>query len=1180
MASIINTNMASIMAQRNLNKSQGAQADAMQRLSSGLRINSAKDDAAGLAISTRFSSQTQGLAVAIRNAGDGISLAQTAEGALGTMTDSLQRIRELALQAANGTNSATDREALNAEAQQMIEEINRTATETNFNGQKLLDGSFTTQFQVGANAGETIGVTVADLGVDNLGVSDQAGVSAVGTDAALGNGDLVINGVNIESSSAADDDASTNNAAASAIAKAAAINRHSDESGVTAIVDSNTVSGSVQDDPPTAVTGGKVTINDVEIDVDTTGDAATTRAAVAAAINAVSDQTGVKAVDSGDSATGVTLEAADGRNIELTLASGLTSGNTGLASGADEDGAGSGTGTTYEGGYTLIAQGDTKTLDIQGGNGTGNGNLANAGLSKGDYTPGVSAVSGSAVTGEATVAATGGSGSLDLNALKGTDFDAANATLTINGQSVTVNGNLSQTENPSTATIDFSSIYTGAGKDFSGTGTTNLTITVEGTATDIDLTGDYRQNVQNTVIQGLDETQVNALTGPQTLQVDGEDISFDSTGFAGLTGATLATALETAINSGVAEYNAVPGNTALDGVSVSVAGDGTLVVASDKAEGGSVADGGGIIASATSVVRNSKADNAGLVLDGTATFANGNTLDLVVNGSAVTYTGAGGGTTLADFAADITTNVAGASAAVVDGNLVISTDTVGSGGSLTNAGTGTLSGAADLYSVEARLNDDDLETELGTIANINISQSTPAGTDGVFNIVGTTPGSAGTLSVVDGAGTDASGLSVTSLVEGTTSPITDQQLKDAIDLTSLSAAGLELSLDGTADDGIITVTTIATGVGNSVTLDSDGGTGASFSVIAAGADELTAAEHNLDAGDLVINNVAIKAAQAADDVASYADAVSSSKTASGISIASAVNKSTGETGVSAVVNASEYVGGDTSTDGTSGNTGSVWINGVEVNLTVQTGASANRAHAVDQINAVSGQTGVVASDNGKSLSLTGADGRNIVLAFDTNAADNGGTTARDFGLGLATGVGSTAISESDLTTAGAVPGTSAKAQADLAAKTTYSTVTLSGAGDINVAAGINGSDDLSNLGFTAGTFGGGKDGTFLKDVDLSSVDGANAALTAIDNALDAVNAQRADLGAIQNRFETTVENLQVTSENLTSSNSRIRDADFAAETAELSRTRVLQQAGTSILAQANALPQQVLSLLQ
>ncbi|MCV6613435.1 MAG: flagellin, partial [Cellvibrionaceae bacterium] len=449
MASIINTNLASITAQRNLNKSQGMQADAMQRLSSGLRINSAKDDAAGLAISTRFSSQTQGLAVAIRNAGDGISLAQTAEGALGTMTDSLQRIRELALQAANGTNSDSDREALNAEAQQMIEEIRRTASETNFNGQKLLDGSFTTQFQVGANAGETIEVEVADLGVDTLGVSDQAGVSAVGTDQSLGNGDLILNGVAISSSSAADDDASTNNAGASAIAKVAAINKHAQESGVTAIVDNNTVGGSTQ---VAAAASGTLTINGVDITIDTTSDEATTRAAVAAAINAESNRTGVNAVDSGDAATGVTLEANDGRNIELTLGTGLTEANTGLA--------GNG---TYTGGYTLIASGETKSIEVAGGNGTGNGDLANAGLSKGNYTPGVSAVSGSAVTGDPTDPATAGTLGIDMSGLIGNDFSgaAANLALTVDGtaQTVAINGNLIPTATRASIDLDLSSLY-------------------------------------------------------------------------------------------------------------------------------------------------------------------------------------------------------------------------------------------------------------------------------------------------------------------------------------------------------------------------------------------------------------------------------------------------------------------------------------------------------------------------------------------------------------------------------------------------------------------------------------------------------------------------------------------------------------------------------------------------
>ncbi|MFT6482656.1 MAG: flagellin, partial [Candidatus Azotimanducaceae bacterium] len=153
MAQIINTNIASLTAQRNLNSSQSANRTSLERLSSGLRINSAKDDAAGLAISTRFSSQIRGLSVAIRNAGDGISLAQTAEGALDSMTSNLQRLRELALQSSNATNSDVDREALNAESQQLISEITRTGEQTNFNGTNLLDGNFQASFQIGANRG-------------------------------------------------------------------------------------------------------------------------------------------------------------------------------------------------------------------------------------------------------------------------------------------------------------------------------------------------------------------------------------------------------------------------------------------------------------------------------------------------------------------------------------------------------------------------------------------------------------------------------------------------------------------------------------------------------------------------------------------------------------------------------------------------------------------------------------------------------------------------------------------------------------------------------------------------------------------------------------------------------------------------------------------------------------------
>lgn len=151
MPQIINTNIASLTAQRNLNTSQSSLATSLQRLSSGLRINSAKDDAAGLAISERFTTQIRGLNQAIRNANDGVSFAQTAEGALSTSGDAMQRIRELAVQSINDTNSSSDRQALNNEVSQLIAEVNRIANSTQFNGQNILDGtSSTLTFQVGA----------------------------------------------------------------------------------------------------------------------------------------------------------------------------------------------------------------------------------------------------------------------------------------------------------------------------------------------------------------------------------------------------------------------------------------------------------------------------------------------------------------------------------------------------------------------------------------------------------------------------------------------------------------------------------------------------------------------------------------------------------------------------------------------------------------------------------------------------------------------------------------------------------------------------------------------------------------------------------------------------------------------------------------------------------------------
>lgn len=697
MPQVINTNLSSLTAQRNLDRSQASGLTALNRLSSGLRINSARDDAAGLAISTRFTAQVRGLGVAIRNANDGISLAQTAEGALGAMTESLQRLRELALQSANATNSDSDRQALNAEAQQLISELSRVSEQTNFNGRKLLDGSFSSSVQIGTNVGEVVEFGINEVTTETLGGGIGSGISAVGSSSAIANGDLVINGVAIAPSSATDDTASSANAAASAIAKVATINRFSNETGVSAEVNANVAAGS-------AITAGAatgtVTINDVAIAVSTTGDGVTTRSAVVTAINSVSDQTGVTAVDTGDDASGVNLVAADGRNINVAY-TGLTNLNTGLADVAATP--------TFEGGYTLISE-DGGDIVIDGGDGSGTGNVSNSGLTTGSY----------------------------------------------------------------------------------------------------------------------------------------------------------------------------------------------------------------------------------------------------------------GGTTSA--------------------------------------------------------------------------------------------------------------------------------------VTSASQQGATLNA--------------------------------------------------LVAGDLVLNGVSVGASQATDDTASSTD-----NAASAISIAAAINRSSDDSGVSATINATELVGGSAQT--ASAATGVITINGVATtSVSTLAGAAndeSNRTAAIDAINAISGQTGVLASDNGTTITLSAEDGRNI-------SAEVGSA-----GLGLAVGL--------DVAEDGIFTGATAEAKTG--------TVTLQSASEFEVTSGsTNGDLGVTNVGFEQGTFGGAGDGQFLTEVDISTVSGAEDALGAIDNSLDAVNRERANLGAIQNRLDSTITSLAINVENLTAARSRILDADFARETAELSRTQVLQQAGVSILSQANAQPQLVLSLLQ
>ena len=318
---VINSNIMSLNAQRNLSNTGADLATSLQRLSSGLRINSAKDDAAGLAISERFTTQIRGMDQAARNANDGISLAQTAEGAMGEIGNNLQRIRELAVQSRNATNSASDREALNKEAQQLKAEIDRVATQTSFNGVKLLDGSFQDQtFQVGANQGETINISgivdasSAALGtwtsVDTTTYTTSVAGAAPTADTDLAAGDLTINGVDIGAVTG------DSTAALQGAAVATAINLKTSETGVTATADGSTGIITLTSTSEEGITVGGA---------DSATGAGLTTAATAATANTVAgtEQTGFGGLDIS------TAEGADAAMLAMDAA--LTAINTARA---------------------------------------------------------------------------------------------------------------------------------------------------------------------------------------------------------------------------------------------------------------------------------------------------------------------------------------------------------------------------------------------------------------------------------------------------------------------------------------------------------------------------------------------------------------------------------------------------------------------------------------------------------------------------------------------------------------------------------------------------------------------------------------------------------------------------------------------------------------------------------
>ncbi len=991
MAMSINTNVASLTAQRNLSKSQDQLGLSLQRLSSGLRINSARDDAAGLAISNRFTTQIRGLEQAARNANDGISLAQTAEGALAETTNGLQRIRELAIQSANSTNSAADRAALQSEVNQLISEIDRVANTTTFNGLKLLDGSFTAQsFQVGADANQTIGVSVAGANTASLGVN-------------------------------------------------------------------------------------KFTVNNTQLGIT----------------NATNDGGGPVATTQSIVATGNDISSATFSGQTITVSDGTSS-------------------------DTAVLTGSETTSQIAS---------ALTGMSIGSASPIVSATAQNNTT------------TLDLSSVSNIDDgDTVSFTLGASGETDSITFSRDTTTYSSladqVAAVITASATTIAGEDnsFSATASNGVVTIAAGTSDDITLADFTVTNPVAVTLDNFTNTEVDATVSLEftagtyasgdVITIDITDVNGTSTtittaGIGGNTAADAAAALRTAIDT---EFTNNSAN--WTGFSVGTVSGGVFNLTRSDTSGSSAI----VVANLTS--NNSTSDqvltvdnvantdmtattlNDGATASATAGVSTSSTIQ--IDNVDVTFTSNG---TAADFADKLFAQLG-----IQAGALNITVTQPGGSGTaieiVKNGGT-----------LETIRVDDFSETSGGTAASFTVvgQGSATATGDGTLNAGG------GDAQTITRSTTNTVTFGGTTLTEGST-----------------DSAAVRATIDVVLADGY-TITSTRTA--------SDGGL---FNIATAGdaASVVTTGLANTSSGNNVAEQTLSISGRGEREVNIAANDSASQ-------IAALVNAVADVTGVSATARNEVTLSGLTD-DGVI----SFSLNGNDISANVTTSDLGN---LVDAINDRSGSTGITAtiSLDKTSVTLKNDTGDDIKIAsFDSSVAVDT-ATGNSVSLDVA-GLSGPAVR---LTTGGSATAgnrDSTVVGGELEFKSTAGYFSISS----NVAA--------SGGGLFAGTASElqASNRTTVSDIDISTVEGANAAIDVMDGALADVDSIRADLGAIQTRFESTISSLKATSENLQAARSRILDTDFAAETAALTRSQILQQAGVSMLAQANSLPQLALSLLQ
>ncbi len=1175
--SVINTNVKSLVAQASLAANSKNQATAMERLSTGSRINSAKDDAAGLAIGSRMTSQVRGLNMAIRNANDGISLAQTAEGALDETTSMLQRMRELSVQAANGVNNASDRAALNAEVQQLKTEIDRIASTTKFNGQNVLDGSMNATLQIGDQVGQSMQLAVGNMATAAMGET-ASGLATSATRASL----TVSGGA---ASAAAYQgvsfDVSVNGVATTVALPAASPTVTSPATAAAAQV------GFVGNDRAVStVTSGQAgSIAEQTVDVSAAANKVLTIAVNGGVTQSVSIASAITAAGytatamTGDQMVSVLQTALDanasftganaltvGKNANEQITLSLTSGAAGsialsTATGASQtpDGllytlGGSHVGESSATGSITIGAAP-KTLDLTGGRT----------IIKMDTTTGSTVNQDIDLASELTILG------VDMAAVTGAElkaaFDAYKVTYAAGGASADLKTMVSTLS----ATVATDGTFTLATSDGAAKFTDHTTAatkdlmaalgTADGLAGASIVSTAFKGNVEKF---GQADLAISSANANNTLVVQvGSQLSVSMT----LADATYddMTELATAVQSKMDSTGAFLGANAIT-VSATTNASGGHGLTFASANGSEINISGNFLTDAQGL-NHSAARNEGNVV-ATSSAVKVTSLSYAPQALSQAQRTVNLGT---DALKEFTLNVNGIGAKSLSVKSAITaagyTDTAMTGAQLVEVLNTTIAADSNFQgnnAVTAALDSDGYLTMTVSGGSKTIVMGDSA--TGLYDTLITAGGgSSGVATAVNGVQT-IKDTGASSEVFGETDLVVGSSTNSLLSIKVGSEAAVSITIDAaTYDDmdalvtqinskivasGLFTGTdaltaskvtdasgntgfSLASATGNAITLQGDTSTGLTTSILAANEDVVFPGARVPTGGvDLSADNqVTLSVADADGSLVSRT-----------LTLGSSVSN----------VSFSDYAG------------------------LLQTAANTDFA--------ANGYSFTVSEAGGQiSMALDQAGAKTMTLSGTSVSAALGGNVSASGVAQVVSSPGNVLNTMDDVVVAVNEDLAAAGAQASYSASTgawtfeattgnagTGNTIALSGAG-------------LSSVQLSASSAtGAAGDATAvrLSTITVDTIANANAAVNSIDNAIEYVNSQRSSLGAIQNRLDHTVSNLTNISTNTEASRSRIMDADYGQESAALAKAQIIQQAATAMLAQANQSSQSVLSLLQ